>query len=115
MAGENMEFFRKFTTLVSGVYYSDPYDVSGQKAITLQVMFAEGIGTTPTVTAQLQHSADLQSEAFADLGSSVAPAEGAVASTTVSDPLRYVRLKVTIGGSSNPAATFWAKAVARDA
>ena len=105
-------FFQKPTTLVEGTFYSDPFDISAFKSLTTQVMFMEGQGTSPTVTGQIQQSSDLNT--WSDSGSTLAPTEGNVSTQTQSDLARYVRLKVTIGGSSSPAATIWAKAVARE-
>ena len=109
---QNIVFFAKPTTLVEGTYYSDPFDISAFKSLTIQVMFLEGQGTSPTVTGQLQQGSDLTT--WTDSGSTIAPTEGNVSTQTQSDLARYVRLKVTIGGSSSPAAAMWAKAVARE-
>ena len=114
MAGETIVFFPKYTALTGApsagaVYYSDPYDVTGYKTLTTEVFFAAG---TPTISGQVQQSSDLIT--WSSLGSPLAPASGALASATESNPARYVRMMMTVVSSGNLAATIWAKAVSRD-
>lgn len=115
MAGETIVFFAKYSSLSGSAspgtdYYSDPYDVTGYKTIVLEGYNAGRISTA-TISIQAQQSSDLIT--WSSLGSSIGPSVSSVASVTLSDPARYVRLKVTILGADG-SVTFWAKAVARD-
>jgi hypothetical protein len=115
MAGETIVFFAKYSTL-AGVaspgteYFSDPYEVTSYKTCVLEA-YNGGVTQSATISVQPQQSSDLIT--WADKGSAIAPTAGTVATVTVSDPARYLRLKVTIVGA-NGTVTFWAKAVARD-
>ena len=111
MAGENIVFFPKYTTLVTGTYYSDPYEVTGYKTVSAEVNNTAIINSA-TVTARVQASSDLIT--WTDIGSDMTPSAGASTTQDNSDTARYVRLKVVIGGA-NATAAIWAKAVARDA
>ena len=111
MAGENIVFFPKYTALVTGTYYSDPYEVTGYKTLSAEVNNSAVINSA-TVTGRVQQSSDLLT--WTDTGSDMIPSAGASATQDTSNPARYVRLKVVIGGT-NATATIWAKAVARDA
>ena len=110
MAGENVVFFPKYTTLVTGTYYSDPFEVTGYKSIAAQVGNAAVINSS-TVNGQLQESSDLLT--WTDIGAGVTPTAGNVGSEDLSDPARYVRMRIIIGGA-NSTATMWGRAVARD-
>ena len=116
MPGETIVFFVKFTTL-PGVaspgaeHFSDPFDVTAYKSVVVEDYNAGVTGTT-TVTLQAEQSSDL--ETWSDKGTSLSPTVGAVASTSFSDPARYIRLRATVVGA-NGTVTLWAKAVARDA
>lgn len=115
MAGETIVFFAKYTSLSGSAtpgtkYYSDPYDVTSYKTVILEG-YNGGRTSTATISIQAQQSSDLIT--WSSLGSAIAPTVGNVASVTLTDPARYVRLEVTIVGADGTV-TFWAKAVARD-
>jgi len=110
VAGENIVFFPKYTTLVTGTYYSDPYEVTGYKTVCVQVGNAAVINSS-TVNGQLQESSDLLT--WSDLGAGVTPTAGNVGAEDLSDTARYVRLRIIIGGA-NSTSTVWGRAVARE-
>ena len=110
MAGENIVFFPKYSTLVTGTYYSDPYEVTGYKTVSMQVGNAAVINSA-TVNGQLQESSDLLS--WTDIGSGVTPTAGNVGAEDLSDTARYVRMRVIVG-SANSTAAVWGRAVARE-
>ncbi len=107
---EPIVFYPKYTTLVEGTYYSDPYEVTPYKSLSVEVFNAAAI-TSGTITGTLQESSDL--ETWTDITTSLAPSAGASATDDFSDTVRYVRLKIVIGATGG-VVTFWAKAVARE-
>jgi hypothetical protein len=111
VAGENINFYARYTTLVEGTYYSDPYEVTGYKSVAVEVFLAALINSG-TATGRVQGSSDM--ETWTDLGSNITPSAGASDTETITDPPRYVRLKMTVGGAGSTV-TLWAKAVAREA
>ena len=109
---ETILFFAKYTTVVEGTYYSDPFEVTGYKDIAAQTMLAAVVGTG-TISAQMEQSSDLVT--WSNFGSAMAPSAGNITTELEADPARYIRLKVTAGGAGSGVITFWAKAVAREA
>ena len=64
MQGDTIVFFPKYTTLfghatAGGIFYSDPYDVTGYNQIDLQV-FLDSEGVAGSFDAILQESSDLE-------------------------------------------------------
>ena len=106
---ETIVMFQKYSTLVTGTYYSDPYDVTSFKTISVELFYAAGNATT--FTGQMQESSDL--ETWTDTGSALQPSAGAVASADYQNTARYLRLKITTTGADK-VVTIWAKAVARE-
>jgi hypothetical protein len=111
VAGETIVFFPKYTTLVEGTYYSDPYELTSYKTAQVEIVNVAVINSA-TVTLQMEQSSDLTT--WTNLGGTSVPTAGNVASSSLSGTSRYVRAKVTIGASGS-SATIWCKAVARDA
>jgi hypothetical protein len=109
---ETIVFFAKYTTLVQGTYYSDPFEVTGFKDIAAQTMLAAVVGSG-TISAQMQQSSDLIT--WSNFGSAMEPTAGNITTEVEPDPARYIRLVVTAGGAGSGVITFWAKAVAREA
>lgn len=110
MAAENIVFFPKYTTLVEGVYYSDPYDVTMYKSINVETAHTASIASA-TTSAQIQGSSDLIT--WTNIGTAMAPLAGNVDDETVTDAPRYLRVEMTIGATGG-VATIWVKGVARD-
>jgi len=110
MAGETIVFFPKFTTLVTGTYASDPYDVTAYKSIDCQTMNVAVINAA-TVSVQMQQSSDLNQ--WDPVGSAMAPAAGNSDTEPLSGTARYVRAVATIG-TANASAVIWVKGVARE-
>lgn len=110
----NITFFPQYTTGVASAagtaYQSEPFDVSAYKTIQAEV-HNQQVTAAVTVTGQFQHSSNLND--WDNLGAPVAPAAGLSLPVTLQDPLRYVRLVVTLGGAAGTA-SFWAKGVARE-
>ena len=111
MAGETIVFFPKYTALVVGTYYSDPYDVTGYKTVDVQTMHVTSIGTAPTASVQMQQSSDLIT--WDAVGSAMAPVAGQTDTEPLSGTARYVRAVATIGGTT-ATAVIWVKGVARE-
>lgn len=114
MAGIILSFYGKFTTLVgAGNYYSDPFDVTGQKNVDVETLLVASIGSPTTVNAYLEGSSDLQT--WTTLTGPNALTAGTVDTLSKSSPPRYVRVRIQITGGTNPAVTLWSKGIARDA
>ena len=111
MAGETIIFFPKYSSLVAGTYYSDPFDVTGYKELTAEALLIGSVGTSPQVTAILQESSDLTT--WTDIGSA-STLSSTMSVLTKTDPARYVRMKVVVSGTG-AVGTLWSKAVARGA
>lgn len=112
MPGIILSFFGKYSSLVGAAsYYSDPFDVTGQKTVDVETLLVAATGT-PTVTATLEQSSDLLTWTVAD-GPGTLTA-GTVDTRTKSSPARYVRTKIQISGGSSPVVTLWCKGIARD-
>jgi len=112
VAGETIVFYPKYTSLVSGTYFSDPYDVTGYKQVDTEVLLVGAVGTSPVVTALLQESSDLIT--WTDISTATTLTAGTVSVLSKTSPARYIRLRIIVSGT-NPVGTLWAKAVARDA
>jgi len=110
VAGETIVFFAKYSPLVTGTYYSDPYDVTGYKSVDCQTMNVAVINSA-TVSVQMQQSSDLIT--WADVGSPMAPSAAATDTEALSGTARYVRAVVTIG-QPGATAVIWVKGVARE-
>jgi len=110
---ETIVFYPKWTTLIEGTYYSDPYDVTAYKSISAEAVM-NGKLDTATATGQFEESSDL--ETWSNIsGATLTPTTGTPATRDLSDTVRYIRLKYTIaGGGGAGAVTLWAKAVARE-
>ena len=110
MAGETIVFFPKYTTLVTGTYASDPYDVTAYKSVDVQTM-NHAIINSATVSVQMQQSSDLIQ--WDPVGSAMAPAVGNSDPESLSGTARYIRAVATIG-AANSTAVIWVKGVARE-
>jgi hypothetical protein len=115
VAGETIVFFGKYTSLCGSgsggtAYPSDPYDVTSYKTVNVETYFADGTAGS-AVSAQAQGSSDLIT--WTDLGSAMAPSVGALASVSLSNPPRYVRVVATVT-STDDVVTLWVKAVCRE-
>ena len=113
---DTIVFFPKYTTLVGKAspgqdYPSDPYEVTSFKTVVVEALLSQ-VAASATVSVQMQQSSDLQD--WADVGSPISLAAGTISTVTVTDPARYLRALVTVT-ASNGVATFWVKAVCRNA
>jgi len=111
MNGENIVFFPKYTTLPTGTYYSEFYDVTSYKSLAVEVGNAAIINGA-TINGTVQESGDLIT--WADLSAGVVPSAGTTDSENFSNTARWLRLRIIVGGT-NASATVWAVGVARDA
>lgn len=107
---ETIVFFPKYTTLPSGTFDSDPFDVTGYKTISAETHAAVSI-SSGTLSVQMQQSSDLLN--WTSFGSAMAPVAPASVTEVESDPARYIRARATVAGSTGVCA-FWVKAVARE-
>jgi hypothetical protein len=112
--GETIVFIPKYTTLCGTTdYYSDPYEVTGYKTVSIETLLLAIIGTaSPAASATLQGSSDLITWATLDGPNSLSA--GTIDNLSASAPPRYVRVKITTSGGTNMSVTLWCKGVARD-
>ncbi len=92
-------------------YYSDPYEVTSFKSVVLEALLIQ-VAASATVTLQVQQSSDLQD--WVDVGPPMSLTAGTISTQTLMDTARYLRVRATVV-AANGVATFWAKAVCRDA
>jgi len=113
VSSETHVLFPKYTSAVGTAggksYYTPAWDVSRWKTVSATVLLEAAFSTT-TVNAQLEESAD--QETWSGIGVSTSLTAGNPVTLTKTDPLRYLRLKVSITGADKMA-TFWAFAVLR--
>jgi hypothetical protein len=112
---DNINFFGRFTTIVGNTaVVSDPYDVTGYKSIDIEALLhsvVPPVTGVPTVDVSLEMSADMNVWSTVDGPDTLAA--GTPAQLTRTSPSRYIRVRVTITGGTNPVITFWVKGVAR--
>ena len=111
MTGDVIEFFPKYSTLPTGTFYSDPYDLTAYRSLVIEVGNAAVINSAD-ISGTLQESGDLVS--WVDLGSFLVPSAGTTASADYTNTARWIRFRIIVGGT-NATATVWAKGVAREA
>lgn len=111
---ETIVLFPKYTTLVQGTYYSDPFDVTPYKTISIEMAVAAGIDVPVTAVGTVQESSDLQT--WSAVGSTLTPATGGASDNDdYQNTGRYIRLMVVVDGNADVGVvTMWAKAVARE-
>ena len=116
MAGEVMVFFEKYTAMVgpptvgSQFHYSDPFEVTGQKQIDIEI-FVVGVTGGGTVVVTPQVSSDMIT--WTDGTPTGAIGGYTRATLSLTDTPRFVRLQVT-HSATGVVASLWAKGVARD-
>jgi hypothetical protein len=110
MAGRNIVFFGDPTTLVTGTYESDPFDVTAYKTVTVQTQCRAAINSA-LISVQVQESSNLVK--WTNVGDAMDPNAPDVESVTLTGTARYVRAVATVSGS-NATAVLWVKGIARD-
>jgi hypothetical protein len=114
VAGENIVFFPKFTTLCgTATYNSDPFEVTGYKTLTVETLLVAAIGGGgPVVSAGIEGSSDMIT--WSTLVVAAALTAGVVLPQSYTSPPRYVRVNIVTSVGTNMAATLWSKGVVRD-
>ena len=115
MSGEPILFFGKNTSLCGATlgqaYYSLAVDVTSYGYVSATIVLTATTGTA-TVSAQLEESPNATT--WTGVGSAQLLNVGIPGNIVISQPARYVRLKVVVAGSS-VLATLYASGVARGA
>jgi hypothetical protein len=105
--------YDRYTTLVgNGSFVSRAFDVTGYKSVDIEVMLVSSIGSPSSVDASLEMSPDMITWSAAD--SETGLAAGTPVTLSKSAPARFVRVKMTVTGGTNPGITFFASGVARE-
>jgi hypothetical protein len=113
-------FFRMFTTLSGGAttpgqdVYSEVYDVTPYKSLTVEYLLVGTMGTGAAVRAQLQEGNEVGT--WTAKGAEETLTAGAPTVVEYSDPARLVRVRANLRTTSGKmAATLWAIGIAREA
>lgn len=108
--GDAIVFFPTPTTLPTGTFYSDFYDMTAYRTLCIETG-CEAIINSANGSAVLQESGDLLT--WVDVTAGQAISSVGVVSEDFANLARWVRLRIIVGGT-NASMTVWSKGVARE-